>query len=61
MSHLVLFHWSFSLGASEFVCTVVILFALLLAPARMESITGRMCVREAKSECVTLIKSTVCD
>ena len=56
MSYLLLFHWSFSFGASELVCTVVILFALLLAPVRMESITGRMCVREAKSECVTLIK-----
>lgn len=60
-SYLLLFHWSFSFGASELVCTVVILFALLLAPVRMESITGRMCVREAKSECITLIKSTVCD
>jgi len=39
MSYLSLFHWSFSSGASELVCTVVILFALLLAPVRMESIT----------------------
>lgn len=61
MSYLLLFHWSFSFGASELVCTVVILFALLLAPVWMESITGRVCVREAKSECITLIKSTVCD
>lgn len=61
MSYLLLFHWSFSFGASELVCTVVMLFALLLAPVRMESITRRMCVSEAKSECITLIKNTVCD
>lgn len=32
MSYLSLFHWGFSFGASDLVCTVVILFALFLAP-----------------------------
>lgn len=48
MSYLVLFHWGFSLGASGLVCSVALLFALLLAPACMESVTGKMCVREAE-------------
>lgn len=61
MSYLILCHWSLSWGASALVCSVVMLFALPLAPECLESSTGRMCGGEAKSECITLIKSTVCN